>query len=157
MKSDRQTYMPQYSPSGGLARWIYGGLPLARGDTGSESIARLICHCERWCCLPTRSRSYLYPDKKSGEGSAIVNQILRPLRTGLRMTDSLRSGPPIGKPSAGFSESDVGEQSSAECDVGRTLDELVSSELETTRLTDEEICNGYCLTMDSIRFQLCQN
>ena len=60
--------------------------------------------------------------------------------------------PPLGKPSTDFSESDVGRPPDIECDVGRTLDELVSSELETTMLTDEEIRNGCCLTMDSTRF-----
>jgi hypothetical protein len=63
----------------------------------------------------------------------------------------------LGKLPTDFSESDVGEPPSMECDVGRTLDELVSSELETTRLTDDEVRDGYCLTMDSTRFQLCQN
>ena len=42
MKNDRQTYKLQYSPSGGLVRRIFDGLPLARGDTGSEGIAQLL-------------------------------------------------------------------------------------------------------------------
>jgi hypothetical protein len=67
------------------------------------------------------------------------------------------SSPPLGKPPTGFAESDVGEPPGVECDVGRMLDELVSSELETTRLTDDEVLDGCCLTMDSRRFQLCQN
>jgi hypothetical protein len=61
------------------------------------------------------------------------------------------------KPPTGFSESDVGRPPGVECDVGRTLDELVSSKLETTRLTDDEVCDGSCLAMESIWFQLCQN
>jgi hypothetical protein len=73
--------------------------------------------------------------------------------------------PPLGKPPTGFSELDVGEfihrlfdePPDVECDVGRMLDDLVSSELETTRWTDDEVRNGCCLTMDSRRFQLCQN
>jgi hypothetical protein len=91
--------------------------------------------------------------------------------------------PPLGKPPTGFSELDIGEPPGVECDVGRTLDELVSSELETTRVTDgseccqefppdrnksgirvrtevltpQEVHDGCCLTMDSRRFQLCQN
>jgi hypothetical protein len=65
--------------------------------------------------------------------------------------------PPLGKPPTGFSESDVGGPPSVECDVGRTLDELVSSELETTLLTDDEVRDGCCFTLDSKRFQLCQN
>ncbi len=84
------------------------------------------------------------------------------------------SDPPLCKPPTGFSESDVGEfirstspsqsddhlfggPSDIECDVGRMLDELVSSELETTMLADDEVCNDSCLTMESTRFQLCQN
>jgi hypothetical protein len=83
------------------------------------------------------------------------------------------------KPPTGFSELDVGEfirstspsQSDdrlfggppgVECDVGRMLDELVSSELEptqleTTKLTTHIVRDGCCLTMNSTRFQLCQN
>ena len=71
--------------------------------------------------------------------------------------------PPLGKLTAGFSESDVGEfirrlfggPPGAECDVGRMLGELVSSELETTRLTDSEVRNDSCLTMEGKGFQLC--
>jgi hypothetical protein len=44
-----------------------------------------------------------------------------------------------------------------EFDVGRILDELVSSELKTTRLTDDDVRTNICLTMDSTRFQLYQN
>ena len=77
----------------------------------------------------------------------------------------LQSSPPLGKLTAGFSGSDVGEfirrlfggPPGAECDVGRMLDELVSSELETTRLIDGEVRADGCLTMESKRFQLCQN
>jgi len=68
-----------------------------------------------------------------------------------------RSSPPLDKPPTGFSESDVGKPPDIECDVGRMLDDLVSSELETTMLTDDEVHNGSCLTMESTRFQLCQN
>ena len=116
--------------------------------------------------------------------------------------------PSLGKPPTGFLESDVGEfirsisplesdgrlycgparrryggPPGVECDVGLMLDELVSSELETTILTDDskccqkihpdrnksgicigtnvltlkEICDDCNLTMDSRRFQKCQN
>jgi hypothetical protein len=65
--------------------------------------------------------------------------------------------PPLGKWTTGFSETDVGRPPSAECDVGRMLDELVSSELETTRLTDDKVRADSCLTMESKGFQLCQN
>jgi hypothetical protein len=91
----------------------------------------------------------------------------------------------LGRPPTGFSESDVGGPPGAECDVGRMLDGLVSSELETTLLTDDiECCQEWrytpytsgirvrtpaqtsagkkvptpqdcCLTMDSKRFQTC--
>jgi hypothetical protein len=179
VKSDRQTYSAQYLPSGGLARMIDHGLPLARGDTGSEGIAQLICHCEQrlglpmqsnqkdvekdcfdkkylvmtdWRGLSTRSRSH--PDRS--EGSATVNETLRPEKAGLRMTDNLYGYLPRGKPPTGFSELDVGEVPGVECDVGRTLDEGVSSELETTKLIDDEVRDGWCLTMDNRRFQLCQ-
>ena len=75
----------------------------------------------------------------------------------------IQSSPPLGKLTAGFSESDVGEfirrlfggPPGAECDVGRMLGELVSSELETTRLTDSEVRNDSCLTMEGKGFQLC--
>ena len=78
--------------------------------------------------LPTRSRSH----PECSERSAIVNQILRPEKAGLRMTDSLSGNPPLSKPPTGFSESDVGEPPDMECDIGRALDELASSELERT-------------------------
>ncbi len=75
----------------------------------------------------------------------------------------IQSSPPLGKPTAGFSDSDVGEfirrlfggPPDAECNVGRMLDELVSSELETTMLTEDEVRNDSCLTMERTRFQLC--
>ena len=174
MRNDRQTYMSQYSPSGGLARMIFGRLPLARGDTGSEGITHTICYSVRWCGLPaerrglpTRSRSHPDPDRRTGEparrpctieaggGSATVYQILRPEKTGLRMTDSLCGDMSHGRPPTGFLESDVGGMPVRECDVGRTLDERVSSELETTRLTDNEVRGGCCFTMDNKRSQTC--
>ena len=80
------------------------------------------------------------------------------LRIGLKKTQWVfQFGPPLGKPSTGFSESDVGKPPDIECDVGRMLDELVSSELATTKLTDDEVRIDSCLNMDSTRFQLCQN
>jgi len=43
---------------------------------------------------------------------------------------------------------DVGEPPDAESDVGLMVDELVSSELEATRLTDDELRHGCDLTME---------
>ena len=102
--------------------------PLARGDTSSESITQVTCHSWQWRGLPTQSRSH--PERS--EGSITLNQILRPEKAGLRMTDSLSGNPPLSKPPTGFSESDVGEPPDMECDIGRALDELASSELERT-------------------------
>jgi hypothetical protein len=60
----------------------------------------------------------------------------------------IQSSPPKGDASSGFVQFDVGEPPDVECDVGRMLDELVSSELETTRLTDDEVRHGCELTME---------
>jgi hypothetical protein len=160
---------------------IIGRLPRARGDTSNKGIAQELsanvipeCCCqgsylERVIKIPTytgkinrlylsaQSGSYPDPDKKSGGESAILYQILRLEKMGLRMTESLWGDPPLGKPSTGFSESDVGKPPDVECNAGRMLDELVSSELETTRLANDEIRNGCCLAMDIIGFQVCQN
>ena len=146
MKNDRRTYKDQYSPSGGLARMIFNGLQLAQGDTGSGRIAQLACHYEQRRCLPadrrglpTQSRSH--PGRN--EGSAIVNQILRPQKSGLRLTDSLCGDPPLGKPPTGFSESDVGKPPDAECDVGRFTD-------EATRFTNAEVRHGCELSLKQV-------
>ena len=214
MKSDRRTYKTQYLPS--------GGIPLARGDTGDESIAQLTCHNDQWRCLPTRSclkRAYVisipiyreslpecrwhfgrqeifavnldFSSRSCGTQNDRSNFLDDNDNKRLVMTDcrgstlpSLKErsfnpdqqwkwSPPRGKPPTGFSESGVGEfirrllarhvcggfggPPDVECDVGQMLDKLVSSELETTRLIEDEVCNGCCFTMDSKRFQLCQN
>ena len=84
MKSDRQTYMSQYSPSGGLAQMIIDGFPLARGDTDSEGITQTIYHCDpdalSAVCLAEVGRSRSHPERS--EGSATVYQILRPEKAG---------------------------------------------------------------------------
>jgi hypothetical protein len=51
----------------------------------------------------------------------------------------------IGKRLTGFSEPDVGEPPDVECDVVLMQDGLMSSELETTWLTDKEIRHGCCV------------
>jgi hypothetical protein len=108
--------------------------------------------------------------------TAVVLAVWRSYLTG--------SSPPLCKPPTGFSDPDVGGPPDVECDVGLMLDNSMSSlktfrrskgfsdepparpaggseghktELETTRLTDDEVCDGCCLAMDSTRFQLCQN
>ena len=45
-------------------------------------------------------------------------------------------------------DSTCGGPPDVKCNVGRMLDKLVSSELETTRLTDDEVHNGCWLTME---------
>ena len=57
----------------------------------------------------------------------------------------------------GMTDRLCGKPPYVECDVGLVLDELVSSELETTRLADDDVRNDSCLAMDSTMFQLCQN
>jgi hypothetical protein len=84
-----------------------------------------------------------------------------------------RWNPPSGKfirrlfggPPTGFSESDGGEficrfygrPPDHDSDIGLVVDELESSELDRNWFPDDEIRNGYCLTMDSRRFQVCRN
>jgi hypothetical protein len=48
--------------------------------------------------------------------------------------------PPLGKPPTGFSIPDVGRPPNVECDIGLLLGTFVSSELETTRLTEGSEC-----------------
>jgi hypothetical protein len=134
--------------------------PLARGDTGSESVVQLICHYEHRRDLPMRSNPKVLRkdcfDKKRPPmtewcdlPAACPPSFWRSYLTG--------SSPPLGEPPTGFSEPDVGEPPDVECDIGWTLDEFVSYESETTLLTDDEVHIDYCLTIDSKRFQLCQN
>jgi hypothetical protein len=152
VKNDRQTYAKSHMSSCRLARQILDGLPLARGDTGSESIAQLTCHCDpdivrrsnlkdcRGSTLPNISVTLSRQSRDQG--------LKKRCRTEFGMTDSLCGDPPLGKPPTGFSESDVGEKPGVECDVGQTLDGLVSAELETTLLTDDEVRNDCGLTME---------
>ena len=130
--------------------------PMARGDTVSANIAELTCHCERSQGLPMRSNPKDCFDKKhlatmecNGLFAACPPSFWRSCLAG--------SSPPLGKPTTGFSEPNVGRPPSEECDVGRMMDELVSPELETTWLTNDEVRDGWCLTIVSTRFQLCQN
>ena len=175
MKNDRQTYKDQYSPSGGLARMIYNGLPLARGNIDGESIAQL----QSANVITIAVRSYLLIVKSkaiSGIDSApfchsrkllsgILERIQNKIPVFAGMTNKCESSLSLGKPPTDFSELDIGEsirrlfggRPDVECDIGLMLDKLISSELETTRLTVDEVRNGCCLTMDSTRFQLCQN
>ena len=168
MNNDRRTYETQYSPSGGLAHRIIGGLPLvrsiiertvareplARGDTGSEGIAQLTCHCDSDKVgrnLPDWS------ERTSSEQADNPDDIKRDCfdKKRLAMTDWRGSSPPVGKPTTGFSESDVGRPPDTECDIG--LDTSPSGESETTWWRYDEIRNDCCLTMESTRFQVCQN
>jgi hypothetical protein len=81
-----------------------------------------------------------------------------------------RSGPSLGKPPTGFSESDVGVPPDVECDVGLTrqpseghdsdhknLRKVTDCQSETTWLTDDEIRHDSSLIMNITRFQICQN
>ena len=161
--------------------------PLARSDTGSESIAQLTCHSERWHRQPMRGslkRTYVIstagrnPDLdfsshwygiRNDKTDFLINAIKKRLATtvcrGLPADCLVGSGPQLGKfirrlfggPPTGFSESDVGRPPDVECDAGRTPDELVSSEMEAIQSIDDEVQNGYGLSMDSKRFRLCQN
>ena len=130
--------------------------PMARGDTVSANIAELTCHCERSQGLPMRSNPKDCFDKKhlatmecNGLFAACPPSFWRSCLAGSSLTR--------GNPPTGFSESDVGRPPSVECDDGRSLDDLVSSELETTRLTDDEVRKNVCLTICSTWIQLCQN
>ena len=127
--------------------------PLARGDTSSESITQVTCHSWQWRGLPTQSRSH--PERS--EGSITLNQILRPEKAGLRMTDSLSGNPPLSKPPTGFSESD---------EVNRRIWNAISGERWTNlhHLSWKELgsqmkksVKNNCLIMDSKRLWLCQN
>ena len=130
--------------------------PLARSDTGSESVTQLTCHCEQRHGLPMRSNPKDCFDKKR---LAMTEWRDLPAACPPSFWRSCLAGssPPLGKPTTGFSEPNVGRPPSEECDVGRMMDELVSPELETTWLTNDEVRDGWCLTIVSTRFQLCQN
>ena len=60
----------------------------------------------------------------------------------------IQSSPHNGDVQSGSVKFDVGEPPNEECDVGLMVDEQVSSELEATRLTDDEVLHGCDLTME---------
>jgi hypothetical protein len=147
--------MLQCSPS----EW----LPLARGDTGSESIAhqKLGGSCtsdQRWKWSPPHGKPPAsFSESDVGEFIRSTSPFDRMRRNRRSRSDDRLSRPPsvwrFGEPAHRLFGGSLG----TECDVGRMLDELVSSELETTRLADDEVRHDCCLTMESTRFQLCQN
>ena len=60
----------------------------------------------------------------------------------------LQSSPHNGDVQSGGSKCDIGEPPKKKCDVGLLVDELMSSGLEATRLTDDEVRHGCDLTME---------
>ena len=127
--------------------------PLARSDTGSESVKQLTCHYEQRHGLPMRSNPKVLR-KDCFDKKRLAMTEWRDLPAGY-LTGS--SSPP-GKPPTGFSEPDVGglahrlfgRPPDAECDVDRTMDERMLSELETTWLTDKEIRHGCCVVLKQV-------
>jgi len=60
----------------------------------------------------------------------------------------IQSNPHNGDVQSGGSKFDVGEPPNTQCDVGLLVDELMSTGLEATRLTDDEVRHGCDLTME---------
>ena len=149
MKSDRQTYLADRPPvpldripKSGTCQRDVGLAERTDAPMGSDPpknhFARLIEYDDR---MRHEERKY----------SRLLTELKKAswfTRNDSTCGGFIQSSPHKGDASRGFAEFDVGESPDVECDVGRMLGELVSSELETTMLTDDEVRNGCGLTME---------
>ncbi len=167
MKSDRQTYkansppIPMYGiPKIGTCKQDVGLAKRAKEPIGSDPpknhSARLIEY-NKWMWHEEKRYSRLLTElKKASWFARHVQHHCIPYSGNSTYDGFIQSDSPKGNPSSGFAEFDVGEfihrifdkPPNVKCDVGLMLDKLVSSELETTRLTQDEIRNGCWLTME---------
>jgi len=96
-----------------------------------------------------------FPLKTSGNDSTFCHS---------RMLLSGILSPPLGNPPTGFSELDIGEPPDVECDIGlKVMREIFSRitliefprEYNSLGTSNDEVHHGYCLAVDSTRFQTC--
>ena len=159
VKSDRQTYKADSPPVSlygipkiGTCKRDVGLDRRVKEPTGNNPLkshpARLIEY-NKWVRHEEKRYSRLLTElKKASWFTRHLQRHCIPFTGNSTYDGFIQSDLPKGDPLRDFAEFDVGESPNVNCDVGLMLDKLMSSELETTRLTQDEIRNGCWLTME---------
>jgi len=162
VKSDRQTYIADRPPTcqrdiGLAGRSNPQTVNEPMGSDPPKNHSAQLIEYNKWVRHEEKRYSRLLTElKKTSWFTRYVQRYCMPYNGNSTYDGFIQSSPQKGNASSAIAQFNVGEFThrllggppDVECDVGLMLDKLVSSELETTRLTEDEVCNGCWLTME---------